>query len=230
VSLQSSIKGWLGEKMVAFGLWLGLNKRTYRRFDDVILRAPDGTTQIDHVVLSIYGIFVIETKNMQGWIFGDAYQDRWTQTIYKFKTQFQNPLRQNFRHTKCLADFLELDHDLFHPIIMFIGDCKLKTGVPPNVMTSGLIPYIRGFSTPLFTSEQVEDVAKKLVALRRGGRISKSDHLKSLEVRHSIPVCPKCGSELIQRTARKGARAGSQFLGCASYPKCAFTRPLSSTS
>jgi restriction system protein len=230
MSLQSSIKGWLGETMVSFGLWLGLNKRTYRRFNDVILRAPDGTTQIDHVVISIYGIFVIETKNMQGWIFGDAYQDRWTQTIYKYKSQFQNPLRQNYRHTQCLAEFLGLDHQLFYPVIMFIGDCKLKTGVPPNVMTSGLIPYLRGISTPVLTQEQVDEAEKRLLALRRGGRISRSEHLHSLEVRHSVSVCPKCGNELIQRIARKGARAGNEFLGCTAYPRCPYTRSVSATS
>ncbi len=215
--------------MVSFGLWLGLNKRTYRRFNDVILRTPDGTTQIDHVVISSYGIFVIETKNMQGWIFGDAYQERWTQTIYKFKSQFQNPLRQNYRHTQCLAEFLGLDHQLFHPVIMFIGDCKLKTGVPPNVMTSGLIPYLRGFSIPILTPEQVADAEKRLFALRQGGRISRSEHLESLQMRHSHPVCPKCGSELVKRVARKGAHAGSEFMGCAAYPKCKYTRAFAPT-
>ena len=88
----------VGREVVAAGLWLGLSKATYRRFHDVVIRAPDGTTQIDHVIVSPYGIFVIETKNMQGWIFGNAYHDNWTQTIYRHKSQFQNPLRQNYRH------------------------------------------------------------------------------------------------------------------------------------
>jgi len=226
MSLKNFIKGWLGEKLVAGGLWLGLNKRAYRRFNDVVLRAPDGTTQIDHVVISIYGIFVIETKNMQGWIFGDAYQDNWTQTIYRHKSRFQNPLRQNYRHTQCLADFLELDHNLFHPVIMFIGDCELKTGVPPNVMTCGLIPYLRSIMTPILTQEQVQDAENRLAALQAGKRISRSEHLKSLEIRHSATVCPKCGNELIKRMARKGTRAGSEFLGCTAYPRCVYTAEI----
>jgi restriction system protein len=51
-----------------------LDSRLYRVFHDLYLPRPDGkgTTQIDHVVVSRYGIFVIETKNMTGWIFGDA--------------------------------------------------------------------------------------------------------------------------------------------------------------
>ncbi|MEA2091798.1 MAG: topoisomerase DNA-binding C4 zinc finger domain-containing protein, partial [Campylobacterota bacterium] len=35
--------------------------------------------------------------------------------------------------------------------------------------------------------------------------------------------CPKCGSELILRVARKGANAGNEFYGCSNYPKCRYT-------
>ncbi len=64
-------KGWLGEKQTQFLLWLGLDKNIYRRCHDVIIPAKSGTTQIDHILVSVYGIFVVETKNMNGWIFGD---------------------------------------------------------------------------------------------------------------------------------------------------------------
>jgi len=221
------IKGWLGESLVALALWLFLNKRVYRKFHNVVLLASDGTTQIDHVVVSIYGIFVIETKNMQGWIFGNAYDENWTQTIYGHKSQFQNPLRQNYRHTKCLAEFLELEHGRFYPVIMFVGDSKLKTDVPENVMTHGLIPYIRSFATPILTQEQVRDAELRLSTLKRGRRISHSEHLESLEARHAVPVCPRCGGKLVTRTTRKGPSAGTEFLGCASYPRCAYTQALS---
>ncbi len=41
-----------------------LDERTYRRLHNVTLNTPDGTTQVDHVFLSPYGIFVLETKNI----------------------------------------------------------------------------------------------------------------------------------------------------------------------
>jgi hypothetical protein len=44
------------------------------------------------------------TKNMKGWIFGSEDYERWTQTFGKKKYSFQNPLRQNYRHTKCLSE------------------------------------------------------------------------------------------------------------------------------
>ena len=59
---MSAIRGWFGEQITALGMWLTLSKKTYWRFYDVIVPAEDGTTQIDHVLVSHYGIFVIETK------------------------------------------------------------------------------------------------------------------------------------------------------------------------
>jgi restriction system protein len=108
--------------MTAFGMWLKLDPEVYRRIHNIVLPACNGTTQIDHVVVSIYGLFVIETKNMDGWIFGSAQQETWTQQFFKKKFKFQNPLRQNYRHTRCLAEFLNVDHDLLHSVVFFIGD------------------------------------------------------------------------------------------------------------
>lgn len=75
---------------------LALPSVTYVRFHDVMLPTPDGTTQIDHVFVSRFGVFVVETKNMAGWIFGSERGRRWTQVLPGGrKTSFQNPLRQN---------------------------------------------------------------------------------------------------------------------------------------
>ena len=55
--------------------------------------------------------------------------------------------------------------------------------------------------------------------------LTNRDHIKSLRERHSsTTVCPKCGSNLVERTARNGPNAGSKFLGCENYPKCRFTK------
>jgi restriction system protein len=76
-------KGHIGELLVRlFARWQ-LDKQTYRRLHNVTLNTPDGTTQIDHIFISPYGIFVLETKNMSGWIFGSEKQAQWTQKLYK---------------------------------------------------------------------------------------------------------------------------------------------------
>ena len=76
-------KGQMGELFVRFMLRLRLDKTVYLPLHNVTLATPDGSTQIDHVLVSRFGIFSIETKNMQGWIFGSERQAEWTQKIYK---------------------------------------------------------------------------------------------------------------------------------------------------
>lgn len=148
---QPGVKGKFGEWVVALCLKLGLDKNAYRVLNNVMI--PDdagGTTQIDHVVLSTYGIFVIETKNMKGWIFGDRKSEKWTQQIFKSKNQFQNPFRQNYKHIMCLADLTGLPKESLTHIIVFVGDCQIKTRdkLPESLVTGGisLLHYIKSFS------------------------------------------------------------------------------------
>jgi len=74
-------KGLLGEILVNFTINMRLDKQKYHLLKNITLPTDNGTTQIDHVVISQYGIFVIETKNMRGWIFGNEHQKTWTQKI-----------------------------------------------------------------------------------------------------------------------------------------------------
>ena len=211
-------------------MWLFLDKKRYRCIHNVIVPASDGTTQIDHVVISVYGVFVIETKNMMGWIFGRERDERWCQSIYGKKFHFQNPLRQNYRHTRCLADFLDIPHELLHSIVIFVGDCEFKTQMPMNVMRGGLGSYIRQFQQPCIAPATVKAIEEKLLALKKTS-VTLSAHVQSLHERHnSSTSCPKCGEPLVTRTAKRGANAGNEFLGCSSYPKCRYTRDAGSLS
>lgn len=65
------VKGWFGEAQGALAKHLLLDKEIYTTLNNITIPTANGTTQIDHVVVSRHGIFVIETKNMKGWIFGD---------------------------------------------------------------------------------------------------------------------------------------------------------------
>ena len=93
-ALKPQIKGKVGETLVQAGAVLMLPSSMYRQNHDVILPTAGGTTQIDHVIVSVFGESVVETKNMSGWIFGSERDQDWTQVFSggrKFK--FQNPLR-----------------------------------------------------------------------------------------------------------------------------------------
>ncbi|XHR31307.1 MAG: NERD domain-containing protein [Chthoniobacteraceae bacterium] len=223
----SLFKGWFGEKGATFGMWAWLDARVYQRFNNVIVPTANGTTQIDHVIVSEYGIFVIETKNMSGWIFGNADQERWTQSVFGEKHQFQNPLRQNYRHTRALSEHLGIDHKHFCSVVFFIGECELKTELPDNVMTRGLATYIKGFQTRVLSPERLAMIRQKLAALKNAPAASRTEHVRQLRARFdSAATCPKCGSPLVRRTARTGKFAGREFLGCSGYPKCRYIRNL----
>src|SRR5262249_29154778 len=114
-------------------------------------------------------------------------------------------------------------------VVFFIGDCELKTPLPANVMTHGLVSHIQSFTQPCLTPEAAGAAAAELAALKANPALSARAHLASLEARHaSTTVCPRCGASLVKRVARSGANAGGSFLGCSSFPKCRFVRPLNS--
>ncbi|MBS4955798.1 MAG: NERD domain-containing protein [Clostridium sp.] len=77
-----NIKGSIGERKVSKALNT-LDNNEYKIINNLMIITDRGTTQIDHVVISVYGIFVIETKNYKGLIFGNEYDDNWKQVIDK---------------------------------------------------------------------------------------------------------------------------------------------------
>ncbi len=156
-SLLPRLKGKHGEKRVARELDEGLSPHRYTVLHDVTLPANAGTTQIDHLVLSTRGVFVIETKNMSGWIFGSEHEASWTQRFPKGKVSFQNPLRQNFLHVKVLQELLGLNQTALFSIVVFVGDAQFKTSMPENVMKlSGLLPFISAKTSDLIPSHEIQ--------------------------------------------------------------------------
>ncbi|WP_261869802.1 nuclease-related domain-containing protein [Psychrobacter sp. JCM 18901] len=173
-------------------MWLKLEKDVYHRLNGITLpRANGGSTQIDHIIVSVYGIFVIETKNYKGWIYGSENQRQWTQSFpngSKFK--FQNPLLQNYLHIKTLADLLGLELSYFHSMIAFIGECELKTRdeLPEHVLTSGMVSYVKKKQDKLLTEDEVTSIVEQI----ESSRFSKSwrtnrQHKAYLKDKHSNP-------------------------------------------
>jgi len=224
--MLSVIKGWIGEKETQFGMWMKLGT-DYTRFHDIIVPTQNGTTQIDHILLSRFGIFIVETKNRNGWIFGNETEKYWTQTMNGKKYKFQNPLHQNYKHTKTLASYLQVEHGNIHSVVFFIGDTvKLKTSLPADVMTSGLCAYIKQFQNVVFSIPELDLYKTKLKQLSNLG-ISNKEHVSNLKKQYSSnTVCPKCGGELKKRMAKQGKSAGNYFYGCANFPRCKYTKKI----
>lgn len=223
-------KGWIGETLVKWVLHSQLPKDFYTTLHNITLTTPDGTTQIDHVVLSPFGIFVIETKHLQGWIFGGEKDAKWTQKIFKHVSTFQNPLRQNYKHTQTIEALLGLDPTTVHSLVVFTGNGKFKKAMPDNVVyVSGCTPFIKGFQQNVFSRAEINTFIQTLQEGRLAPSISTHrQHVKNLKARHSIDNnnCPKCGSDFIKRRATRGQNAGNEFLGCSNYPRCKHTQTI----
>lgn len=220
------IKGWLGERAINMRIKRFLDSTDYHLIPDVTLSTPDGTTQIDHIVVSRFGVFVIETKNYKGWIYGGERDSKWTQVIFRRKHRFQNPLHQNYKHTKTLSSQTGIQHDHFKSIVVFVGNSTFKNAMPDNVVdTRSLINYIQSFQAPIYDEQQVTDIVA-LIHEKAGvvTRQQKRQHVKNLHLNKQpvdaegkAPVCPNCGKTMLLRTNRQ---TNNQFWGCPSYPKC----------
>ena len=160
-------KGLMGEWLVNVVARVALPSTSYHRFQNVILKTGDGTTQIDHVIVSRYGIFCIETKNMSGWIFGNAQDRQWTQKIYRQSYRFQNPLRQNHKHVRALESLLSLARGTMHSVVVFAGGATLKTKLPENVTYAlGFPRYVKSFRKPVFRDDAVARLCEAIEAGR----------------------------------------------------------------
>ena len=220
--------GRLGELETAAATRRQLSSSDYTAINDITITTRRGTTQIDHVIVSRYGVFVVETKNMNGWIFGTEDARQWTKLNRGNKLRFQNPLQQNAGHIKALSNAARIPPDKVHSVVVFHGDCSLKTPMPPNVLTGGHIGYVKSKSDVVFTDDEV----KRIVASIQTVMLPQTDETREQHVAHlkqrfgSTTTCGQCGSPLIIRTTRAGRNAGKKFLGCTRYPSCRYIREL----
>jgi predicted RNA-binding Zn-ribbon protein involved in translation (DUF1610 family) len=218
----------MGEFIInLFAKWK-LDNDVYHVIKNVTLPTEDGTTQIDHIIVSVYGVFVVETKNLRGWIFGSPHQKTWTQKIYKHSNKFQNPLHQNYKHTKTLQSLLALDETQLHSVIVFIGDSTFKTPMPDNVTYGmGYIHYIQSKTEQVLSPKQVLDITQAI----EDGLLARTfknyrEHVQHVQTiiaeKDSKQRCPQCGAELVRRETKKGKNKGKPFFGCSTFPRCRF--------
>jgi restriction system protein len=237
-------KGIIGEWVFSWMLRINLDKQYYRTVKNITLRLPDGkTAQIDHIIVSRFGIFVVEVKNYQGWIFGDAYSKEWTQSLSKHKRfRFQNPIHQNHGHVMALSELMEIPLDYFKPVVAFVGGGAIKTELPPHAGYAGkMIRYIREQQSVIIRKEQVPEIVEAIQEWVKSSGVSNREHIENARARirekrrkkrlqasgiHAEEIasrlCPWCGSDLTLRTAKTGVMSGTQFVGCTQFPRCKY--------
>ena len=185
------------------------------------------TTQIDHVVVSPFGIFVIETKNYSGWIFGNEKSKKWKQTFRTTEAQYlYNPIKQNWGHIYALAENLHLNSGVFKPIIVFSDDCELHiSSTTPVVYMSELKECILQYTQEIIPRGDVTAIFDRLNEINLTGEEIEEQHINSIKERFidkettiQNGVCPHCGGKLVIHDGKYGP-----FYGCSNYPRCKFT-------
>ena len=219
-------RGQVGENKVS-RILSKLPENKYKVINDLLLKTSYGITQIDHVVLSEYGIFVIETKNYSGWIYGSDHSEEWTKNVYGNKYLFRNPLKQNYAHVRALMEVLEItNQNLFIPILAFSNQAEIKVQSSKKIINFGnLRSCILGYQNSILNIVDIAKYASTLSVTTEYTKEEKKAHVsqikgnvwyKDLKIKQGI--CPKCGGRLIERKGKYG-----KFLGCSNYPGCRFT-------
>ena len=224
---RAKIIGNIGEKKVS--LRLHLLQDEYKIFDDIYLNINEHSVQIDHIVVSKYGVFVIETKNIKGWIFGTDKSEYWIKNMYGKKYEFRNPLKQNYYHVKMLQTLLQLSQNKFIPIVVFLKGATLKCNTSGNVVKiSHLNRTIKRYYEVILDDEEVHRIIMILTEQNIKDRKYKKVHVK--KVKENIYVktqiiksgrCPRCNGMLVERKGKYG-----KFIGCSNYPDCKFTQSI----
>lgn len=172
---MNTFRGNNGERLVQ-GLLEQLPEGYYI-LNDIIVTKEQGTSQIDHVVVSKYGIFVIETKNYSGTIYGYPNNPHWVQHLGNKKYKMYNPIMQNLGHIEALEKHLNLSADKFIPIECFSSTAKLKVKARGVMWPRYLVNYILGYKNEILTREEVIAIYYKLKDIELTEKDAKKNHI-----------------------------------------------------
>jgi restriction system protein len=205
---------------------------SFRSYVGLIVPDERGTTEIDEVLVTPAGVFVVEKKDFNAWIYGSENDEYWT-AVYpnSEKYRFQNPIRQNYRHLKALESFLKLPRSSLTPVVVFSRRSRLMTALPPQVMADNYLEFVHSVEKVAISPVQFDSICAGLDALTvESDATSRDRHVKGLHVRFaSTTHCPKCGGDLVKRQSRSRGDEGTFFYGCTNFPSCRYVRSLDAT-
>lgn len=154
-------KGTIGEDEID-DILQRLNSDNYIVLRNLVLLNNNSTHQIDHVVVSNYGIFVIETKNYSGFVKGSDKYNKWIQFFGRKKYFFLNPVIQNKGHIKAIETFFPEYSSYFIPIVCFTDKTRLSVKSNNIVINSSQLLYtIYNYRTEVLIPD-INEVAQNL--------------------------------------------------------------------
>ncbi len=163
-------------------------------FNCYIPKEDGTTTEIDVIMIHSAGIFVFESKNYGGWVFGTETQKTWTQTLpagrAPQKNHFLNPIMQNKAHITHLKKYIESDRVYaYHSLIVFSERCELKdiklTSGEHRVMKRDavcrVVDSIIRSSEKTLSSEEMDAVYRLLYPLTQTSELQKVEHVRQIQ-------------------------------------------------
>ena len=164
-------------------------------FNLYVPKNRDQTTEIDVVLLHSKGIFVFESKNYDGWIFGNETNRTWTQVLpmgkghQSNKEQFLNPIRQNGSHIRYLKKVLGEQVPMWS-IVVFSDESTFKdVTVSPEMrfkvirlceLKSLIRRLILETESNIFSKEELDGFYEKLYPFTQVSEQTKLNHIKNL--------------------------------------------------
>lgn len=214
------IVGWFGEHWTRKEL-KKLPKDEYKVINDIMINIDGITHQIDHIVISKYGIFVIETKQYNGYIIGSKYDKKWIRKIGKKKILYTNPIRQNYGHVLSICKLLNIDKSKAFNLVCIPSSAKI------NIKDDGEIARIYNLNSKILSKKDIifDNIDNMVNTLLKSNIIDKKERKKHIEnVKNNIKkvdsnTCPICGGLLKEKNGRNGI-----FIGCSNYPRCKYTK------
>lgn len=223
--------GVCGERKVSSYLE-DLSCDDYRVYNDLLIRDGNFTTQVDHVIISRYGVFVLETKNVHGKVYGSGNSEYWKQYLpdsgyrrygYTKEHQLRNPIWQNGGHVKSLRRLVFGNDVPVYGIVVFPSETDLFVDSEQPVLHMwDVVPYIKQYREEVLSAEQMSYYRRRLFEVISTTESDRKSHLENVrrnQDRRDAAVaagrCPLCGGSLILRTGPYG-----RFYGCSNYPQC----------
>lgn len=207
-------KGELGEYKI--DIQLSQFPQEYKVLSDLLIHNPkamSGYSQIDHVIISPYAIFVIETKNYQGTVYGGADRKEW---LVNGNFKFMNPFIQNYGHIQALKTILDPKfHGVFVSIVSFTKRCTFKTDLSyRKIQSSELIVYdveltefinrkisvLKLLNSPSLLSEkEIEKCYKEISIANITETLERDRHIQTLK--DAPKKCIICGTSVSDKVA-----------------------------
>ncbi len=211
-------RGKIGESKVKLVIGSTIENKKYV-INNLIINNNGKTTQIDHIVINNHGVFVIETKNYSGRIYGSESQQEWTQVLNygKVKNKLYNPIKQNATHAYHVQKIV--GNLPVYSLIVFVKNNTHFIDAN-NVIPLSALRRRLNCGDNVLNQSQMQSAYHAL--LNKKSDITNQEHTNNVKkqlynLEHGI--CPRCGGKLVLRNGKYG-----QFWGCSNYPKCKFKK------